>query len=304
VTILSGLLPVFLILALGVGARRVGLVDGLAAAGLNRLVANIALPAFLVAEIGASTLRVSLSPRLVGSVLAATVVVTLLALGAGLLMKWPAPQRGVVAQAAMRGNVAYVGFPVILAAVGQAGLRIAAVTAALLIPLMNLLAVVVLEHYRAQHDRRRLLFLKVFANPLVVASLLGLALAAVEWRPWGWLDRTLRVLADFALPAALLALGAQLEIRRWRGVWRQAATASLLKVIVLPLLGWWLLVELGTPPTETAVGVLLLATPTAISSYPVAAALGGDTDLAGACVLLTTAASFIVFAGWSLLLGL
>ena len=303
-TILSGLLPVFLILALGVAARRVGLVDAVAAAGLNRLVANLALPAFLVVEIGTSTLRVSLSPRLVGAVLATTVVVTLLALGVGLLMKLPTRQRGVLAQASMRGNVAYVGFPVILAALGQAGLRSAAVTAALLIPLMTLIAVVVLEHFRTQHDRRGFLLLKVFGNPLVVASLLGLVLAAAEWRPWGWLERTLNVLADFALPAALLALGAQLEIRRWRGVWRQAATAALLKVIVLPLLGWWLLVELGSSAAETAVGVLLLATPTAISSYPVAAELGGDTDLAGACVLLTTAAAFVVFAGWSLLLGL
>jgi len=304
VTILSGLLPVFLILALGIAARRFGLLDALAAAGLNRLVANLALPAFLLSEIGTSTLRVSLSPRLVGTVLGTTVVVTLLALGAGLLMRLPAPQRGVMAQAAMRGNVAYVGFPVILAALGQAGLRSAAVTAALLIPLMTLIGVTVLEHFRQQHDRPGFLLLKVFGNPLVVASLLGLLLAALEWRPWGWLARTLGVLADFALPAALLALGAQLEIRRWRGVWRQAAVATLLKVVLLPLLGWWLLVELGAPAAETAVGVLLLATPTAISSYPVAAELGGDTDLAGACILLTTVVSFVVFAGWSLLLGL
>jgi predicted permease len=87
-------------------------------------------------------------------------------------------------------------------------------------------------------------------------------------------------------------------------VWRQAATATLLKVVLLPLFGWRLLVELGAPPAETAIGVLLLATPTAISSYPVAAELGGDTDLAGACILLTTVVSFVAFAAWSLLLGL
>ena len=304
VTVLSGLLPVFLILALGVAARRFGLVDGLAAAGLNRLVANLALPAFLVSEIGTSTLRVSFSPRLVGAVLTTTVVVTVLALGAGLLMRLPASQRGVLAQAAMRGNVAYVGFPVILAALGEAGLRRAAITAALLIPLMSLIAVSVLEQFRTQHDRAGLLLFKVLGNPLVVASLLGLLLAAVEWHPWSWLARTLRVLADFALPAALLALGAQLEFRQWHGVWRATVVAAVVKQLVTPVLGLIVLRALGTPHLEMSVGVLMLAAPTAIATYPVAAELGGDTDLAGACVLVTTAAAFVVFAGWSLLLGL
>ena len=302
--ILSGLVPVFLIIAFGVAARRFGLVNGLAAGGLNRLVANLALPAFLIIEIGTASLEVSFSSRVAIVTAVASLHVTAFALLAAHLLRLPATQRGVLAQAAARGNYAYVGFPVVLAALGQAGLQRAAVTAALLIPLMNLVAISVLELYRKRHEAAGRLMLRVVVNPLVISALLGLALSAAGWRPWGWLAATLRVLADFALPAALLALGAQLEIRRWHGVWRQTATATGLKLVVLPLLGWWALVGLGASAAEIGVGVLLLATPTAIASYPVAAELGGDLDLAGACVLVTTAAAFVAFALWGLVLGL
>jgi predicted permease len=202
----------------------------------------------------------------------------------------------------MRGNVAHVGFPVILATLGQAGCG--GRRRCMLIPLMSLIAVSMLERHRKQHARPGLLLLKVFGNPLVIASLLGLLLAAVGWRPWSWLERTLQVLADFALPAALLALGAQLEVRQWRGRWRSTMVAAALKQVVAPLLGLVGLHLLGVPDAEICVGVLLLATPTAVTTYPVAAELGGDTDLAGACILFTTATAFVVFAAWSLLLGL
>ena len=301
---LSGLIPVFLIIALGVAARRVGLINELAAAGLNRLVANLALPAFLIIEVGTASLEVSFSSRVAIVTAVASLHVTAFALLAAHLLRLPAPQRGVLAQAAARGNYAYVGFPVILAALGQSGLQRAAVTAALLITLMNLVSVSVLQLYRRRHEAVGGLMLRVVGNPIAASALVGLALSAAGWRPWGWLAATLDVLGDFALPAALLALGAQLEIRQWHGVWRQAAVATALKLVVLPLLGWWALVGLGASAAEIGVGVLLLATPTAIASYPVAAELGGDLDLAGACVLATTSVAFVAFALWSVVLGL
>ena len=48
-------------------------------------------------------------------------------------------------------------------------------------------------------------------------------------------------------------------------------------------------------------GVLLLAAPTAVASYPVAADLGGDTDLAGASVVISTLAATVSYVGWALL---
>jgi predicted permease len=301
---LAGLVPVFLVLALGVAARRTGVVGEAAANGLNRLVANVALPAFFLLTVGTAPLGDSLSGRAVGvssALVAAAAVVSLLGARAARM----SPDRaGVFAQAAMRGNLAYVALPVVKASAGDDGLRLAAVTAAVLIPLMNVLSVAVLEAERTAGKRDCRLAARVLANPMVASALGGLVLAAFGWRPWPWLRRTLEILSDFALPGALLALGAGLSVGRFPSVWRPAALATAVKLVAVPGLGLWWMRALGATPMESAVTVLLLAAPTAVVSYPVAAELGGNTDLAGTVILLTTLVSFATYMGWAVALGL
>ncbi len=303
VTLLAGLVPVFLLIALGVGARRVGILNEVSADGLNALVANLALPALLIIKVGTSPLESALSPRTMLVTVAVTAIATVVGLAVARWWRLPGPQRGVLAQGALRGNIVYFTFPLILATYGNAGLRLAAVTSTVLIPAMNLLAVGALEAHRPRGGRRAPVALRLLANPLVVGALLGLALAMAHWKPWGWLAASLNALAALALPGALLALGAELEFGRVAALWRPLAAVSAIKLIAMPALGWWALVLLGASRLECAVGVLLLAAPTAVASNSVAADLGGDTDLAGACVLATTVLAVATYVGWVMLLG-
>lgn len=300
----AGLVPVFLVLALGAAARRFGILPEAAASGLNRLVANVALPAFFVLAVGTAPLAESLSARAVGVTSALVVAATVLSLLGARVARMSPDRSGVFAQAAMRGNLAYVALPVVQASVGDAGLRLAAVTTAVLIPLMNVMSVAVLEAERTAGKRDYRLAMRVLANPMVAAALGGLVLSALGWYPWPWLHRTLGILSDFALPGALLALGAELSVGRFTSVWRPATMATLVKLVVVPGVGLWWMWALGAEPMESAVTVLLLAAPTAVVSYSVAAELGGDTDLAGTAILFTTVASFTTYAGWALALGL
>lgn len=297
----AGLIPVFAILAVGVAARQLGLVDEAGAAGLNRLVAHVALPALLLVKVGTSSLADSFSVPVVVATTGLVLGTTLVALGLGRLWRLPPAQRGVLAQAAQRGNLAYVAFPVVLAAGGEEALRLAAVTAAVLIPAMNLLAVLGLERYRGTAVGG-VGVLRLLGSPLVASALVGLGLAALGWRPWRWLELSLTTLADFALPGALLALGAQLTLGRWGRVWRPLLAAVGLKLVVQPAVAFWLLTAAGATQLEVMVGVLLLAAPSAVASYPIAVELGGDRDLAAATVVVSTLAAVGTYVGWNVLL--
>jgi malate permease and related proteins len=254
----------------------------------------------LLVKVGTASLAESFS----GPVVAVSVVLLLVtavgALGLARLWRLPRDQAGVLAQAAMRGNLAYVAFPVILAAGGDGALRQGAVVAAILIPVMNLLSVAVLEASRASETPPAGVAVRVAVNPLVLSALAGLALAALQWQPWGWLLATMETVADFALPGALLALGAQLRLGGWARVWRPLAVATAIKLVLQPAAGLWALLALGVSGQELLVGVLLLAAPTAVASYPVAVELGGDTDLAGACVVVTTLGALATTVAWNL----
>ena len=301
-TVVGSLLPVFLLLALGVGCRRFGLLNEVSAGGLNAVVANLALPALFVIKVGGSPLEAALSPRAMVVTVVVAAVAAVLGLGVAIAWRLPRSQRGVVAQGALRGNIVYFTFPLILTTYGSDGLHLAAVTSTVLLPAMNLLAVAALEAYRPAGTAKTHIAVRVLRNPMVIGALLGLALGVAGWKPWGWLATTLNALADLAFPGALLALGAQLEVRRLKTMWRPLSAVSLIKLVVMPALGWWLMRLLGASPLELAVTVLLLAAPTAVASHSVAADLGGDPDLAGSCVLFTTIVSVVTYVGWVVLL--
>lgn len=300
---LAGLVPVFLLIAVGVGCRQLRLLDERSAQGLNRLVASVALPALLLLKVGTAPLEVSFSGKVTAVTSLLTPTIAVLALVLASLLGLPRAQRGALAQASMWGNLAYVAFPIVLAVAGESGLQQAAVTCAILIPLQNLVAVAVLETNRRETRVDGKTVARILVNPIVISALLGLSLAAASWRPWGWLAGTLEVLANFALPGALLALGAQLEPARVPRVWRAAVIATVLKLLVMPLSCLLLLRLLSASSSETLVAVLLLAAPSAVSSYSVAAGRGGDLDVAGACVVLTTAVAVPGYFVWVLLLG-
>ncbi|MGC8917186.1 MAG: AEC family transporter [Thermoanaerobaculum sp.] len=300
----ENVLPSFLVLGLGALARRLGLLSTESAAGLNRLTANVALPALLVLTIGTSPLATGFSAPLAVVTTFLVVAMAVASFAGARACGLPRAQRGVFSQAAFRGNLAYMAFPVILGTLGQEGLRRAALTSAVLIPVMNLLAVVVLQVARGKGSGWGKLVWSVVTNPLVVGANGGLVLSAAGVELWGWLARTLRIVADFALPAALLALGAQLEVEKVRDVRWPLAFAVTAKLVVLPAAGFFLLRAWGLSPLDVQVGVLLLAAPTAVASYPIAVEMGGDSRLAGGAVLVTTALAFPAFVLWGLACGL
>ena len=292
----------FLLLGVGVACRRFGLLNEVSANGLNAVVANLALPALFVIKVGGSPLEAGLSLRAMGVTVAVTAIAAAVALAIAAVWRLPRSQRGVFAQGALRGNIVYFTFPLILTTYGADGLHLAAVTSTVLIPAMNLLAVAALEAYRPAGATDTHIAVRVLVNPMVVGALLGLALGLAGWHPWGWLATSLNALADFAFPGALLALGAQLEVRRLRAMWRPLSAVSAVKLVAMPALGWWAMRLFGAPHRELAIAVLLLAAPTAVASHSVAADLGGDPELAGSCVLFTTLLSVATYVAWVFLL--
>lgn len=298
-SVLNGVVPAFLIIGLGVLARRRRWVDEPFVRQLNRVIYLLAIPALLLRLLGRVELGATFSLELVAACSAATLVVAGVAVVVARWRREPPERRGVFVQGAVRGNLAYMAFPVIFAAAGEHALSIAAVTAAVLIPLQNLVGVGALV---AAGDSRGKEFLRLLLlNPVVLGVAGGLLWAVSGWHAWAWLDTFLRLLGSLAMPGALLTVGAQLRLEGVRGHARSAGFASVLKLAAVPALGLLLLTWLGVTGTARLVGVLLLAAPTAVASTAVAQELGGDLEFAGSIVVLSSLGSFAGFVLWGLL---
>ena len=197
-------------------------------------------------------------------------------------------KQGVMVQGIFRTNFAILGIPLMEAMFGQSGM--AAVTLALpvVIPLNNVLAVVALASCSGKKPSVKKLLRDILTNPLIVASALGGLLLLLHVQLPTMLEKVCSQIGGIASPLSLLVLGASL---RWQGVKdnrRELCWTVLLKQAVIPFIMLCLAVLLGFRNEELGVMVILFGAPVAVSSYPMAEAMGGDGPLAASQVVLTT----------------
>ncbi len=307
--VLEAVLPVFLVVALGAGAARYNLLEASFIERANRLVYAFFLPALLFHKIGTSDFAQAFSAPLVLGAYGATVATFLLSLLA-LRRRGLAPgAQGSFVQGSFRGNLAYVGLPIVLSAVGDAGLAQAGVLLGFMVPLMNALAVtaLVLPHRHGGVPGRaaaRRFAGELATNPLILSSLLGILWSTLRLPVPGLADRTLSLLSQATLPLSLLCLGGAFSLGRARFGLGTATVCSAAKLLVLPLLALAFYRALGVSGPDLRVGMIMMACPTAVVSYVMASQLQGDRELSGNIVVLTTAASPLTITGWLFLLRL
>jgi predicted permease len=300
------LTPVFLILALGAALRASGFLSDAFAGALNNLIFWVALPCLLFGTISASAFEKSCVSA-AGVMLATTLVIAAIAwFGAGWMGIAPASW-GSFCQSVFRSNNAYVGLPVILFATADrpnaaAIASLAALTLAPCLILYNVLAVLVLTPRQAGADGvlarvswRRILR-GIATNPLIVSCVAGALALAADIHPPKAIARTLESLGSLSGPGAMIALGASLTRERMRSAWRPAHLATVLKLVLCPLIGWGFAALAGLNHDARFVCLVYLACPTAVASFVMAQAMKGDSVLAAGAVAVSTVYSCVALA--------
>ncbi len=310
--ILDTLAPVFVLIALGALLRRFGFFDAKGVDTLNRCCYWIGLPSLLFLKIGLEPSPEGASGRLVLALLGATALLLLSALVIGLLLRQPPRTLATFMHVGFRGNLAYVGLPVVIYAFdgrpgGAAAGSMAAMGLGVCVVAYNIIAVIL--HLAAQHSltakAMRHMLAKTATNPLLLACVAGFAwqhTAGAGNMPLA-ITRSLTVAGQFALPLALLCVGSALVTTPIRNVALPALLAAVLKTVAGPLAGLALARLLGLPPMETGVVCILMATPTAIASYVLTGQLGGDEHLAAGSIVLSTLLSIASLSGMIWLLN-
>lgn len=291
-----------MLIGLGAGLQRGRFFSAGSAEALNRFCYWIALPALILGSLTRGGPGAGLGwAAWGGRELLALVVTTLVAALAGWLtaaaLRLPWADRGTFTQAFFRGNLAFVGLPILLKAPGvdPAGLML------LLAPMMvlyNVMAVGVLVASRHGLGWRTLRPLagEWLRNPIIWSSALGglgYARGVVLPEP---LAETVALIGRMAVPLALITVGAVLAGLP-TGSWRRAAwLAAAGKVLVSPALAWVCAWAWAIEGPSRLVLLVAAACPTAIISYPMARALGGDGAMAAQAVVASTLASAGVLA--------
>lgn len=304
---LNIVLPVFAIIILGSLLRRTGLIDPPFLKQTNRLLYFILLPLLLFYKIGSADFKTNFNLNLTLAMLGTLALGALLSYGLAIILGCPHKDRGTFSQGAFRGNLAYVGLPIILSAYGDTGFTRAGMLMGCLIPGINLLSILVLILARPNRDsarpgksfRDQLLY-----NPLIIGALAGIAWSLFSLPLPGMVKQSLQLITGATLPLALLTIGGTFTLQQLQGDIKTAGMASIFKLALFPLLNLLMIQLFDIHGMDLGIAVLLAGTPTAAASYVLAQNLDGNPPLTSSIIVLSTLFSAVSFTILITILGM
>jgi malonate transporter and related proteins len=277
------LLPVFIVILLGFGLRRSGVIGQDHWRGIDQICYYVLFPAIIFKEIASADFTAVPVWSMAFAMMAA--ITTMFALL--LVFQKPVrtglhlngPQFSSLFQGATRWHT-FIALAIIPVYFGQPALALGGLSAAAMTPLLNIVNVWVMSaNVSGQKPDARMMALTIVKNPFVWSSLGGIAWHVLQL-PLPVLGiQVLDMVGKGALGLALMAVGAGLRIDEVFSAKGPVFAATFLKLLVMPVfMALWLNV-FGVTGQAAAVAILCAAVPTGSGAYVLAKQLGGDAAM-------------------------
>lgn len=314
---LNGVMPILILFVVGYALKLLGFGDEGFFKKLNTMVFKVFLPVLLFKNIYDIE---SLSSINVPVIIYAFVAVLLLFVIGYIVAKLTSKsrsQRGVINQCAFRSNYAVVGIPLAQAIGGSEAVGFASLLSATSIPLFNVLAVIILSHFSEDKNSGSVkqTIIKTAKNPLIIGVLIGVVFVAIRQliplndsgeiafsvqRDLPFVYSAVDYIAKGTTPVALIVLGARFDFSAVKGLFKQIAVGTALRILVAPTVGLGLAFLLSTrlglftiSSAEYPALISLFSSPVAVSSAVMVGEIGGDEQLANQFVVWTSVLSIL-----------
>lgn len=298
--IITGLLPVFILILLGYALKRYQIVGDGFWAPAEKITYYVFFPALLIG----SGVRADLDSQgvwpMAFSLFCATFIAAMMALGMRHRLEISDSSFTSFFQGAFRPNT-YVGVAVAFVMWGEVGVGLMAITILAVVPLANLLAVSVMVKYGDIDQAARTPMRAIIAvgkNPLVIACLIGFGMNGLGLGLPPIIEPLLDILGRAALPVALLAVGAGLRLELLKQNAAMAFQTSAIKLVVLPAFTWLIAEAMGVSGIEFGAVILYASLSGSASSYVLAREMGGDSPLMAGIITATTLCAIITMPLW------
>lgn len=279
-SILDTLLPLYFLISLGYVFRHrrfpgPGFWDD-----VEKLVYFVLFPALIFSNLA----RAEVNPALISQILFAVAVPTFI-VGAlqwlGFLNKRLSRETfSSMYQGAVRNNTT-IGLVIAGLVLPGQGVAVMALIMTLLVIINNITCVTVLTHYgnaarRDAASQNKSMLRNMAGNPLIIASVGGLAFNFLAIRLPDSLHSAIYFLGQTGLPLALLAVGAGLRFTISADKLMAIGVSSISKLLITPTLIFLFVKLIDISIDDARIFVLYGALPTAMSSYVLSSQLGGD----------------------------
>ena len=227
------------------------------------------------------------------------------------------PKRGVVIQGIFRSNFVLFGLPLTISVFGDSAASVAAMVVTVVVTIYNTTSVVILEMFNTNGkiNVKNIAF-NVIKNPLLQGAVIGLVFFLLGIHVPESIVTPIAAFSDATSPLALFVLGGTLHFNEISHNLKYLVPTLSFKLLILPAvmmaIGYAFAVlpaimlvighALGLRGLELFLLIAVYGTPVAAASYPMAQNMGGDGELAGQLVVISTVVSVVTLFFWIFLL--
>lgn len=298
---LEAITPMFCMIFIGVLIKKYRMLTPDELKHINRMVFSVFFSIMMFYNIYTTKLQEALQLNLIAFVTVALLVIFTLSYLVVMRIEQSNKRRGAMIQAIYRSNFVLMGMPIVANIYGSGNIGVTATLVAVVVPLYNILAVFVLETFRGGSFNLGRIIISVLKNPMILGALSGFMASAVSLPLPQVIVNTMGQIAAATMPIALMMLGASFRLGSTHEHMTALRVCIIGRLIVVPAIGLSMAWCLGFRGVEFVSLVGLFCSPCAVASYTMAQQMDSDSELAGNCVIFSSALSCLTIFCWLLL---
>ncbi|ERT14007.1 AEC family transporter [Photorhabdus temperata] len=177
---------------------------------------------------------------------------------------------------------------------GSEGVALSGFFVAYMIIITNIMSVLVMNHYGSGSKKSlSSAILALAKNPLIIGAIIGVLLNFFNIHITGSIKQLFIYLSNAATPLSLMSVGAGLIISMHIKKLLSISYATILKLVVMPLITILIIKYLGSSGVPANIAILYSAMPCAGNAYILARQMGGDHEAMASIITWTTLLSII-----------
>ncbi|MFG6383320.1 MAG: AEC family transporter [Lachnospiraceae bacterium] len=300
--ILQQMLVLFFVMLVGFFMQKKGILNDDMSQKISWMVVNIANPAMILSSVSGDN-QIESQELIITIIISLSMFLSLmiLAIWIPMLFNVKRTQYGVYRVMTVFSNIGFMGFPIISALYGKEALFYASLFVLPYNILIYTYGILCLssktENKKIESKKANLLIdsLKKIGNIGVLASLAALVLYFGNIRLPEMFSQVFDMFADLTAPLSMMVIGASFGSMSFKDMLTDIRLLifSIVKLLILPILGMWILTKFIENPMLLGVCLVMLATPVGSMTAMLAQQYECDKDLASRGVALTTLLSVV-----------
>ena len=281
---LNATIPIFLMMLLGMLFRKLGWMDEVFAAKMNKFVFLVPLPVLLFEQLATVDFSEVWDIKFILFCFVVTAISITISTLISLLWK-DRSIKGEFIQATYRSSAALLGIAFIQNIYGTAGMAPLMIIGS--VPLYNIMAVVVKKTLKG-----------IVTNPIIIGIVAGFVWSALKLPMPLILHKTVSSIGATATPMGLMSMGATFEMKKATSKMKPTLVAVFMKLVGFCAIFLPVAAMLGFRNEQLIAILVMLGSATTVSCFVMARNMGHEGTLSSGVIMLTTLLSAFTLTMW------